>query len=167
MDFDDLFDQCYQPLFRYCHRLTGDPDQAADVAQEAFVRLLEREVEGVPAALRVWLFKVATHLVRDQVRVRKGRVRLLAANPVRPGGPQAPDEAAEKAEEVERVRAILAQLDTRDREILLMKHEGFRYQEIAEAVGVAPTSVGTLLARAQKRFREALETGWGADVSSR
>ena len=163
MDFDTLFDQCYPPLFRYCNRLTGDPDQAADVAQEAFVRLLEREVDGAPAALRVWLFKVATHLVRDQVRVRTGRVRLLTANPVTPNAPAAPDESAEKAERVARVRGVLDTLDPRDRAILLMKQEGFRYKEIAEAIGVAPTSVGTLLARAQKRFRDAFEE---ADATS-
>jgi RNA polymerase sigma-70 factor (ECF subfamily) len=41
--------------------------------------------------------------------------------------------------------------------MLLMREEGFRYAEIAEAVGVAPGSVGTLLARALRRFSTALE----------
>ena len=38
-----------------------------------------------------------------------------------------------------------------------MREEGFRYQEIADAVGVAPGSVGTLIARAVKRFTEAYQ----------
>jgi RNA polymerase sigma factor (sigma-70 family) len=52
------------------------------------------------------------------------------------------------------VRAALQQLSERDRQLLMMREEGFRYQEIAEAVGVSPTSVGTLIARAVKRFAE-------------
>ena len=39
--------------------------------------------------------------------------------------------------------------------MLLMREEGFRYSEIAEAVGVRPTSVGALVARALKRFSAA------------
>lgn len=53
VDFDALYDEVFSPLFRYCHRLTGDPDVAEDVAQEAFVRLLDRQVAGEQAALRV------------------------------------------------------------------------------------------------------------------
>jgi DNA-directed RNA polymerase specialized sigma24 family protein len=41
--------------------------------------------------------------------------------------------------------------------MLLMREEGFSYREIGEAVDVLPSSVGTLLARAQKRFVEAYE----------
>jgi DNA-directed RNA polymerase specialized sigma24 family protein len=43
------------------------------VAQEAFVRLLDRKVEGERPALRVWLFTVATHLIRDRWRVVANR----------------------------------------------------------------------------------------------
>ena len=50
-----------------------------------------------------------------------------------------------------------------DREILLMRYSGFSYKEIAEAVEVANTSVGTLLARAERRFAEAM-TGAGEPV---
>ena len=45
----------------------------------------------------------------------------------------------------------------RDREILLMRYSGFSYREIAEAVGVAASSIGTLLSRAERRFAEAVK----------
>lgn len=157
MDFDALYDEVFPTLFRYCQRLTGDADAAEDVAQEAFVRLLERGVTGEPAALRVWLFKTATHRVRDRWRVATNRRRLLEIHPVTPGA--APDAESEltRAQDRDRVRAALDGLDARDRELLLMREEGFSYREIAEAVGVSATSIGTLLVRAQKRFRNA----WG------
>ncbi len=154
MDLELLFNEAYPGLFRYCHRLTGDRDVAEDVAQEAFVRLWYRRVSGEPQALRSWLFKVATHLIRDQARATANRQRLLEANPVRPAAAEMPDAAAERAEAAERVREVLDGLDVRDRILLLMREEGFSYREMAEAVDVAPASVGTLLARALSRFSQ-------------
>ncbi len=166
MELETLFDRVYPSLFRYCHRLTGDPDAADDAAQEAFVRLFERDVEGEPAQLRVWLFKVATHLIRDRVRVAKNRQRLLEINPVRPAGEPPPDRRAERAETVAAVRQALDELAERDRMLLLMREEGFSYREMAEAAEVAPGSVGTLLARAQQRLAEAYGREHGDDDAS-
>jgi RNA polymerase sigma-70 factor (ECF subfamily) len=155
VEFDALYDEVFPPLYRYCHRLTGDPDVAEDVAQEAFVRLLDRHVTGETPALRVWLFKVATHLIRDRWRVSENRRRLLQINPVTPGKTPDPEQALEQREDVASVRSALARLEPRDRELLLMREEGFSYKDMAESVGVRATSIGTLLARAQKRFTEA------------
>lgn len=158
MDFETLFDDVFPPLFRYCHRLTGDADQAEDIAQEAFVRLLDREVEGTDGGLRVWLFKVATHLIRDRYRVSENRRRLLTANPVEPSSSPDPDRALERNEDIRRVRAALDRLEERDRLMLLMREEGFSYKEIAEVVEVKASSVGTLLARSQGRLATLLHT---------
>jgi RNA polymerase sigma factor (sigma-70 family) len=156
MDFDATFDAMYPPLVRYCHRLTGDRDAAEDAAQEALVRLFARSVEGPAPAVRVWLFKTATHLIRDRYRVEENRRRLLRENPVTPGAPEGPERSLERSMEKERARRALERLADRDREMLLMRYEGFSYREIADVIDVAATSVGTLLARAERRFFEAL-----------
>ncbi len=152
MNFEATFEELYPGIFRYCHRLTGDPDLADDVAQEAFVRLYDGRVEGTDEGLRGWLLRTATHLVRDRYRVGENRRRLLEAYPVRPGGSEPPDEAVQRREQVAHVREALNHLSEREREMLLMRHAGFRYREIAEAVDVSPSSVGTLLARAERNF---------------
>jgi len=157
VDFDQTFDELYPPLVRYCHRLTGDRDAAEDTAQEALVRLFTHAVEGPPPALRAWLFKTATHLVRDRYRVEENRRRLLQENPVEPSALEGPERALERRADREQARRALEQLPERDREMLLMRYEGFSYKEIAEMVDVAATSVGTLLARAERRFLEVLE----------
>ncbi len=54
-------------------------------------------------------------------------------------------------------RAALDRLEERERRLLLLRHEGFSYREIAEALGVAETSVGSLLLRAKRAFRAACE----------
>lgn len=152
MDLDALFQRIHPQLFRYLHRLTGDRDMADDVAQEAFVRLIRQDLPD--NEVRPWLFTVATNLLRDRAR-KSDRHRRLE-----PLVPQAealarPDTAAEQTEVVVAVRRALRQVPERDRVMLLMREEGFSYGEIARVVGVAPGSVGTLLARAGRRFATA------------
>lgn len=151
MDFDDLFQRLYPSLFRYLQRLTGEVDVAEDIAQEAFVRLLSQDLPD--DEVRPWLFAVGTNLVRDRARKQERRQRLLKAVPVLPSsmGPR-PDESLERDEEIQSVRAALERLNPRDRQLLLMREEGFSYGEMARAIGVAPSSIGTLIARALKRF---------------
>lgn len=153
MDFDAAFDRHYTALRRYLYRLTGDADVAEDVAQESFFRLLEHEVPE--ESVRSWLFTVATNLVRDRSRTRDRRRRLLEAEDYGPDPPRRPDERTERSERIERVREALDELKARDRKILLLREEGFQYSEIAEMIGVKSSSVGTLLARALRRFEEA------------
>lgn len=164
MDFDAAFAQHHAPLFRYLHRLLGDADAAADLTQEAFVRLLENPLPD--DEVRPWLFTVATNLARDLARARSRRRRLLQeegeSEGVVPHRPPGPDEETARRRRIEQVRAALDRLSERDREILLMREEGFRYAEIADVIGVASTSVGTLLARALRRFQAAYEETAGA-----
>jgi RNA polymerase sigma factor (sigma-70 family) len=124
------------------------------------VRLYANEVEGPLPALRAWLFKTATHLIRDRYRVDENRRRLLQENPVTPTPVDGPERALERKADRAMARKALEQLPERDREMLVLRYEGFSYKEIAEVVNVAASSVGTLLARAERRFVEALEGGW-------
>ncbi len=166
MDFETTFDELHPGLFRYCHRLTGDPDLADDVAQEAFVRLYDHQVEGDERGVRAWLFRTATHLVRDRYRVDENRRRLLEVNPVEPAAFEQPDRGVQREEDVVRVRAALEGLNERDRAMLLARYEGFSYREIADAFDVAAGSVGTLLARAEKRFADAYQPAKENDDAS-
>jgi RNA polymerase sigma-70 factor, ECF subfamily len=151
--FEALYAQVQPGLWRYAHRLTGDQDTADDVVQEAFVRLLARPDLAGDAA-RLWLFTVVTNLVRDRGRTTARRNRLLAAVAFAPRASPPADAELEHQERIRSVREALDQLADRDRQILLMREEGFRYQEIAAVIGVAPGSVGTLIARAARRFTE-------------
>jgi RNA polymerase sigma-70 factor, ECF subfamily len=162
VDFDTQFQKLYPSLFRYLHRLTGDADVAEDIAQEAFVRLLRQSLpEG---EIRPWLFTVAMNLVRDHARKTERRQRLLTSAPTLVTPSALPDENVERTERVARVRQALERLPMRDRQLLLMREEGFRYEEIAAVIGVAPASVGTLIARALKRFADVYQSREAGDV---
>lgn len=149
MDVERVFAEHYDVLYRYLLRLTGDEDTAADLAQESFIRLVERSPDG--RQIRGWLFRVGTNLVRDQSRVRRRRAELLEECPDRvPVGetPMSPDSALEMEERRRVVRAALDTLSVRDRTLLLMREEGFSHEEMAKAVGTTTKSVGSMIARA-------------------
>lgn len=163
MDYDALFHRLYPSLFRYLNRLMGDPDAADDIAQESFVRLLRQTIPE--DEVRPWLFTVAVNLVRDRARKSERRQRLLVSAPSLVSVAAPADVQVEQAERIAEVRAALERIPPRDRQLLLMREEGFKYEEIARVVGVAPASVGTLIARALKRFTEAYSVREEADES--
>jgi RNA polymerase sigma-70 factor (ECF subfamily) len=148
----DLFTQYHAALVRVVYRRTGDRDRAEEIAQEVFARA----AVAPPRNPRPWLFAVALNLVREEGRTAARRGRLLEL--YREEGPRlapAPDEDLERSERASRVRAALDTLTARDREALLLKAEGFNYDEIAATLGLARGAIGTTLARARKRLVEA------------
>jgi RNA polymerase sigma-70 factor, ECF subfamily len=122
VDHERLFRALHPQLFRYLHRLTGDPDAAEDAAQEAFVRLTRQSMDEDD--VKPWLFTVATNLVRDQGR-KAERHRRLEVHVPRPQSGPLPDAATERNEAIAAVRRALDALPERDRTILLMREEGF------------------------------------------
>jgi RNA polymerase sigma factor (sigma-70 family) len=151
-DLAHLFEQYYAPLVRMLYRRTGDRDRAEDLAQETFARA----VSAPPDNPRPWLFAVALNLVREDGRRASTRGRRLELLRVEHDTPaDGPDADLERNEDTARVRAALATLNDRDREALLLKAEGFNYEEIASTLGLAKGAVGTTLARARRRLVEA------------
>jgi RNA polymerase sigma-70 factor (ECF subfamily) len=154
-----LFERHYPSLVRYLHGRLGDRDLAEDLAQEAFVRLIDKP----PRAPDSWLYVVAGNLARDAQRSEVRRSRHLAiVDPQKNRAADAVDPAPSaeaamcSAEESALVQDTLAMLPERDAALLVMRADDVSYREIAAAIGVAPTSVGPLLSRAQQRFIRAL-----------
>lgn len=160
LDTAEVFARHHAPLHRYLARLTGDPDAASDAAQEAFVRLLDQRPP--PHEPRPWLFRVATNLVRERARTRT-RHRTLGrdgrAGGAHGDGPGSPERVVERESARRRVRYALEALSPKERQALLMREEGFKHREIADALGTTTGSVGTLLRRAIEKAAERLRTG--------
>lgn len=115
-----------------------------------------RALETPPTNPKPWLFAVALNLARDDGRraaLQGRKLELLKAEG--PAAAAGPDAALEAGERAAAVRSALGTLSDTDREALLLKAEGFSYDEIAAALGLAKGAVGTTLARARKRLVEA------------
>lgn len=150
-----LFETQFRRLYRVLDRLSGDPELAADLAQEAFVRLHQRGT--LPDDPPAWLISVAMNLFRNERSSVSRRHRLLGGERgarVQADPAISPLEAVESEEARLRVRQVVDALPERDRRLLLLRAEGYSYREIASALALNEASVGTLLARAQRAFRE-------------
>jgi RNA polymerase sigma factor (sigma-70 family) len=147
------YDEWLRELRRYVHRLTGDPDRAEDVAQEATLRLVRARRQAEVRAPRAWLYRTATNMVRDQAR-HEAMLRRTTV-PVDTDAAPTPEQDFERAETIRQVRSALELIPPRDRELLILRESGFRYREIAEVIGVKTQSVPVLAARALERFRKA------------
>lgn len=157
-EFVGLFDAHFKRLYRYLDRLSGEPELAADIAQDAFIRLYERG--SSPDTPEAWLITVATNLFRNARSKRARRARLMTdarAEDLLADPPRAPGESMNDARTGERVRAVIDRLPERERRMLLLCAEGFSYRDIAAALKIQEASVGTLLARAKATFRALYE----------
>jgi len=156
LDLTALYRDYHESLVRMVYRRTGDRDRAEDIAQETFARALA----APPDNPRPWLFAVALNLVREDGRrfVRQGR-RLQLLKAESPSSAPTPDDEFDREERTQSVRAALEELTERDREALLLKAEGFNYDEIAATLGLAKGAIGTTLARARRRLVEAYRAG--------
>jgi RNA polymerase sigma-70 factor (ECF subfamily) len=162
-EFVALFDVQFKRLYRYLDRLSGDPELAADLAQDAFVRLYRRGT--LPDAPEAWLISVAMNLFRNVKASRSRRRRLLTVSRgegVHSDAPRHPDEASESLDARRRVRGVLDRMTERERHLLLLRAEGYSYRDIAAALQLNEASVGVLLARAKRAFRESYEDQFDA-----
>jgi RNA polymerase sigma-70 factor, ECF subfamily len=160
--FSRIFEAEYHRLFRYLDRVSGDPDLAADLVQEAFIRLYRRG--AMPDHPGVWLITVALNLFRNvrSTAARRSRLLTTAWTRASPGAEQSMPAQFQESGESERVRLVLGRLSQRDQQMLLLRAEGYRYHEIAAALSLNESSIGTLLARAKRAFRDAYEEVSGA-----
>ncbi len=168
--FRTLVDRHKHRLHKVILRLVGDPGEAEELAQEAFVKAY-RSLRGFrgEAAFGTWLLQIGIHAVRDRMRSARRRRGIVSIEALRESHRQDfepadrtpasdPGHAVEAAERRELVRAALAGLPPSYREVLVLKHfEGRAYDEIAKVTG---DSVGTLKVRAfraRQMLRERLD----------
>jgi RNA polymerase sigma-70 factor (ECF subfamily) len=154
--FEDLFLEHWARVYRLLYRLVGDPAEAEDLALETFLRLHKRfPPHDGEFNLGGWLSRVATNLGLQSIRSwkRRERYEMTAGKYALEEVPEAqPAQILAQAEERRLVRLALSQLNERHSQLLVMRHAGLSYKEIAEALELAPTSIGPLLVRAEKEF---------------
>jgi RNA polymerase sigma-70 factor (ECF subfamily) len=151
---EKAFDEHWASVCESLYYLVGDSSEAQDLALEAFWRLHTRPPRNM-TNVGGWLHRVATNLGLNAIRARNRRQRYEeAAGDLRAqrAEPIDPAQEAERREIREQVRHVLSRMPRRKAEILVLRQTDHTYAEIAQALGVAPGSVGTMLARAEREF---------------
>lgn len=153
VDFDGLYKEYHNKVYRHLIYLTGNVHAAEDIAQEVFTKLFNNPPGH--ANIAAWLFKVANNLAYNYLRSEKTRSAkepsVLAEDEEKV---ISIEDIAVRNQEIREIKKILGLLSERDRMCLLLKFSGYKYNEIAEVIGVEKTSVGTILARSQAKFME-------------
>jgi len=150
-DFDAVFHSQYLRIARVIARIVRDSSRAEELSVEVFWKLSRTRRAHGPE-VNAWLYRTAVRHALDELRKqcrREKYERLFSLS-----RPTSTDHPEARAERQSRVRAILAKLEKRSAEMLVLRGEGLTYQEIAEVLGINASSVGTLLIRAQQAFRK-------------
>jgi RNA polymerase sigma factor (sigma-70 family) len=146
-------------LFAFLVSVTRDGESAADLLQEAFVRLLrEGDVRQAPLDARAWLFRVAGNLAVSAAR-RRLTIRRWAPWLAARDAEASPEQEYLRREDADRVHAALANLRADDRVGLLMAAHGCATAEIAHALGRSELATRSLLCRARIKLRDQVEQG--------
>ena len=164
----DLFEEHHQLIFSTAYRVTGNANDAEDVLQTIFLRLLKRPPAALDAAKAGgYLRRAAINASLDLIRSRK-RSRLVALDQqlieeVKPAVDGASDPGRHYAglELRERLRRELAQVNPRAAEMFVLRYfEGYRNSEIGPMMGTSRMTVAVTLHRLRKRLQAALADEW-------
>lgn len=150
--FERLFLREYARVAAIAYRVLGDAAEAEDVAQDVFAQFYRRH-DAEASYAGAWLYTAATHAALNAVRGRKRREarHTTAARELE----RTVDPEAEAIAEEERAaaRAALARLPERTATLLVLRHSGLPYSEIAATLGIEADQIGTRLRRAQEAFK--------------
>jgi RNA polymerase sigma-70 factor (ECF subfamily) len=144
-DFASCYATHHAAIWAYLARMGASPTLASDLAQDTFVRWLEREVSGFDGNARAYLYRIAQHLFIDHARRSKREVAWDAAMELA---------AADTDATAVIPRHVWARLTLRERQLLWLAYaEGFTHDEIASITQLASDSIRVLLSRARARFQ--------------
>jgi RNA polymerase sigma-70 factor (ECF subfamily) len=160
-DFEAVFRAQYERIAHVIARVVRDPARAEELAVEVLLKLW-RNPRAQGAKAEGWLYRTAVRTGLDELRrrIRESRYeRLLGFARRIP----TPEDVRTSTEEQEKVRLVLAVIDSRNAELLLLRSHGFSYEELASALDLNPVSIGTLLSRAQQAFRKEYVKRYGKE----
>jgi RNA polymerase sigma factor (sigma-70 family) len=154
-DLDEVFRRDYRLVVGVAARVLASRGEAEDVAQEVFLSFARSTVPAEQA--RGWLSVAAAHTALNLIRSgrrRAAREERVAATDGRLVADVA--DAVVTSDERDRVREGLARLPQKQAVALLLRHSGLSYAEVAAALDLSPTSVGTTVRRAESALRKEL-----------
>jgi RNA polymerase sigma-70 factor, ECF subfamily len=154
--FAALVEAYQRPIYNLCYRMLGDPGEAEDAAQEAFLRAYSQLHRYDPGrSFKTWLFAIASHHCIDRLRRRRVTWLGIDDEPLlthpallepRPG----PEQMAVRREEEAAIQGALAKLAPRDRSAIVMRYwYDMSYDEIARVTGSTASAVKSRLHRAR------------------
>lgn len=164
--FNQLVERYQAQVYNLCRRMLGDPDLAADAAQETFLNAYEHIGRFRGGTLKTWLLRIAANACYDVMRQRKRRPSTSldeliddADDPKDfPGNGELPEQVAVRHELRQLLLRALKTLPPEQRMVVILSDiQGLSYDEIAEVTRAELGTVKSRLSRARAKLRDYLD----------
>jgi len=162
-EFEDLFEEHYELVYCTAYGVTGRVEDAEDVVQTIFLRLLQRD--RPPDALanpRGYFYRAAVNQALSLVRSRQRRERSEVSEEV---AGSVPARASTRAEELHRrLYEAIAQLNPKAASIVILRYlHNYSDREIAKLLGTSRGVIAVSLYRSRGRLKKLLDGALGED----
>lgn len=174
--FNTLVRRHQQRALNVAFQVLRDAEDAAEVAQDAFVKVYRNigQFRG-DAAFTTWLHQIVMNLARNRYRwwKRRGKQAMISLDEPIEGAegsrprelaidPASPDREAERDEFVDRVAVAMGELPAKYREVLVLRNvEELSYEQIAAVLGCSIGTVKSRIARARETLKTRVMRGQG------
>lgn len=148
---DDFYDQ----ILNYMYLQTGSTEDAHDLTQDVFLRLVKSidQFQG-DASIRTFVFSIARHVFSDNLRKKYRMKKLLEKLK---GNVKVTNQTFDQIENYETF-LLLEECTPEEKQLLILKHYlGFNYEEISEITSLSASNVGVKLSRLKKSLKKKLE----------
>jgi len=168
---ETLFAKHQSEIFAYLLRMMRDPEVAADMTQDAFIKAYKNyDTLEKPENARAWLYQIAHRVALDEIRRRK-IVRFFPWTGESRGSAPSAEHLVMEARLSGEMERALARIPERQRSALLLAElHDLTGLELAAALGVSHVAARALLTRARESLRQALaaerETEAAADAAA-
>jgi RNA polymerase sigma-70 factor (ECF subfamily) len=165
---EELVRRTHRGVYTCALRLVGNPEDAADVTQDVYLRVV-RKLGGFrhEASFTTWLNRVTTNVAMSALKRRTRRITVEGGTVPPEARDLAPD-PAERAESIalaRRLERLVARLPETQRQVLVLRDiYGQSTDEVADAMGISPGAVKVRLFRARERLKADLEAAEGGQV---
>jgi len=156
--FRRLYLRHADPVYRYCLRASGSPANAAEFAQDVWMRVIEaRQRYAQTAGFKTWLYRIAHNRMVDHWRTQARRTSSEALLDEQADPAASPERRAAAEDCVDRLQVELAALPLAQRELIVLREEGeLTLEQIAGLQSVGRETVKSRLRYALARLKEAL-----------
>lgn len=164
-DFERIFNENHALVYRVAYRITGNNEDAEDVLQTLFLRLLRREVlPDMERNPKAYMHRAAINIALDIVKFRARSVGSANIDDHVQGQPSPPDRMpAFRVQDW--LRDALGELSPKAAEIFVLKHvEGYDNAEIAAMLGTSRGTIAVLLFRARARLKKSVRRRLGENL---
>jgi RNA polymerase sigma factor (sigma-70 family) len=160
-DFDRLFNEYAGPIYNYALRMIGDPDRAADIAQDTFIKAYRKLYTLTDvSSTRSWIYRIATNTAIDEIRRSRPLVPMGdddERHAEQPDGGPGPETQVLAGLLDERIGRALLRLKPNHRQCLILSDvEDMSAQQIGEVMEMTNGAVRVLLCRARAEMRRLL-----------